>query len=229
MVCIVIIGVEHPGNLGAIARVMKNFGYHDLVLIDPQCSLESEEALNRAKHAQDVLQQARVCSLDVLDSFDLVIGTTAILGNDFNLPRTPLTPAQLSQKIRAREGNIALVFGRESDGLHKQEIDLCDFLVSIPTGSTYPALNLSHAVAVLLYELSRERSFEERFPLVQAAEKQQLERLVAHVLDSIEFQTPEKRQTQELLWKRLIAKSFLTQREAMALMGFLTKISQRTS
>lgn len=224
---IILIGVEHPGNLGAVARAMKNFGCTRLLLIEPKCSPSDAEAKKRAKWANDILEGATIGSFDLLEGFDLVIATTAELGNDFNLPRTPILPSQLRERLTEREGKIALLFGRESDGLTNEEIARSDFSLTIPSNADYPVLNLSHAVAVTLALLLSERfepGLEERFPLVKSAEKRQLLKMIDERLDTMEFSTPEKRATQRLLWKRLVAKSFLTQREAMALMGFFSRL-----
>ncbi|MBR9692994.1 RNA methyltransferase [Candidatus Woesearchaeota archaeon] len=220
---VIIVGIEHPGNLGAVARAMKNFGVAKLVLVDPKCSVD-EEAKNRAKWANAVLENATTGGLELLEEFDLVVGTTAELGNDFNLPRTPLFPAQLAERLAKVDGQVALVFGRESDGLTNEELGKCDLTVTIPANEEYPVLNLSHAVAVTLYAItSHEDWIEERYPLVRATEKRQLQKMLDETLDSMSFQTAEKKETQRILWKRLIGKSFLTQREAMALLGFLKK------
>ncbi len=225
---VVLVGVEHPGNLGAVARAMKNFGVRDLVLVDPACSPQDAEAQDRAKWANDVLAAASIGSWELLKRFDLVVGTTGQLGSDYNLPRTPLTPGQLAERVAEAdaETRVALVFGRESDGLRNEEIGRCDFTVSIPADAGYPTLNLSHAVAILLYELTKKEKGEELqkvFPLVKPAEKRQLKRLIDEALDSMDFPTADKRETQRVLWHRLVGKSFLSQREALALMGFLKR------
>ncbi len=230
---VVLLGVEHPGNLGAIARAMKNFGCPDLLLIDPKCSPADETAQNRAKWANDVLGNARVADIGALDDFDLVIGTTGKNGDDFNLPRSPLTPEQLREKLAdADEGmRVALLFGRESDGLVNDELKRCDFAVTIPTAGEYASLNLSHAVAVVLYELTAKRNAETllaRFPLVKAPEKRQLLKMIDGTLEALPFSTLEKRVTQDVLWKRLVGKSMLTQREAKALLGFFRKVAAAT-
>jgi len=229
---VVLVGVEHPGNLGAVARAMKNFGVSRLLLVDPACSPHDPEAQNRAKWANDVLAATSTGSWELLEEFDLVVGTTGQLGNDYNLPRTPLTPRQLGERVAETmdEATIALVFGRESDGLTNEEMARCDFSVTIPTNPDYPTLNLSHAVAITLYELTNTnggRAHQERFPLVKPAEKRQLQRLIDETLDSMHFQTPDKRETQRVLWHRLVGKSFLSQREAMALMGFLKRARKK--
>lgn len=226
---VVLLGVEHPGNLGAVARAMKNFGVTELVLVDPKCSPSHVEAKNRAKWANDILETSRTEPAAVLDTFDIVVGTTGKMSDDYNLPRTPLTPAQLAEKLSSVDGDakVALVFGRESDGLFNEELVKCDFTVTIPTSAEYPSLNLSHAVAVVLYQLTADQNaahVAERFPLVRAAEKRQLKRMIDETLASVHFTTPDKRETQQVLWNRLVGKSMLTQREAMALMGFFRKV-----
>lgn len=228
---VVLLGVEHPGNLGAVARAMKNFGASELVLIDPKCDKDNVEAKNRAKWANDVLESARVADVGVLQEFDFVVGTTGKIGDDYNLPRTPILPSQLAQRVAEAdaETSIALLFGRESDGLMNEELALCDFTVTIPTSDAYPSLNLSHAVAVVLYAVTAEQnatSLTEKFPLVRAPEKRQLLKMIEGVLAPMDFSTEDKRETQEVLWGRLVGKSMLTQREAMALLGFFRKVER---
>lgn len=228
---VVLVGVEHPGNLGAVARAMKNFGIADLVLVSPLCDPDDSVAKNRAKWANDILERARVTDIGVLREFDLVIGTTAQLGNDYNLVRTPLFPAQVAARLVGVAGKVAVVFGRESDGLTNGELKQCDFTLTIPANPAYPVLNLSHAVAVVLSALTageHERRVAQRYPLVRAAEKAELKKLIDNLLDTLPFQTAEKRETQRVLWQRLIGKSFLTQREAMALLGFFKKVQSVT-
>jgi len=230
---VLLLGVEHPGNLGAIARAMKNFGLSDLVLISPKCDPADIVAKNRAKWANDILERARVTDIDVLGEFDLVVGTTGKNGDDFNLPRSPLTPEQLREKLAETDDDarVALLFGREGNGLINAELKLCDFVVTIPTSPEYPSLNLSHAVAVILYELTAKAHGDallERFPLVRAPEKAQLLKMIDETLEALPFATLEKQVTQDVLWKRLAGKSLLTQREAKALMGFFRKVEQAT-
>lgn len=225
---VIIVGIEHPGNLGAVARAMKNFGAARLILIEPKCSPADEEARNRAKWANDLLEKAEsFSSLDDLD-LDMLVATTAELGNDFNLPRSPVTPRQLFERLAelSEDSSVGVVFGRESDGLSNEEIAACDFTLSIPANPDYPVLNLSHAVAVSLYALTVDKyaePLEVRFPLVKKAEKAQLQKQILETIDSFDWQTTEKQEIQRILWKRLVGKSFLTQREAMALLGFFKK------
>lgn len=230
MYTVILAGTEHPGNLGAVARTMMNFGVEQLLLLEPQCDPASTEATTRAKHASAILYHARTITRDDLKEFDLVVGTTAKLGNDFNLPRTPLFPWQLSERLASREGSIALLFGPERAGLDNELLRVCDVTVTIPTSAAYPSLNLSHAVAIILYELHAKplaHAVADQFPLVKAEQKAQIKRYIEEILDRYDFTVESRLETQRLLWQRLVGKSALTQREAMALLGFLRKIAER--
>jgi TrmH family RNA methyltransferase len=226
MIKVILIEPENEGNIGAICRAMKNFGLKDLILINPKCKL-GEEARKRAKHSQDILKNVKIKGKDYLKKIDYLIGTTAKLGTDYNIPRSPINAEQLADKIKGKKSNIAVLFGRESKGLTNKEILECDFIVTIPTHSKYPTLNLSHAATIVFYELfkrfGKEKIGKQIIP-INKKEKEQIMKMLNQVLDKMEFATKEKKDTQKTVWKRLIGKSFMTKREAYALMGFLRKI-----
>ena len=216
---------EHPGNVGAVARAMANFGFDDLVLISPQCDYLSREALMRAKHAQGILRKAFVGDENVLKTFSLLVGTTCRFGTDYNVPRSPLVPSQLPGILRKQKKNknIGLLFGPEGTGLQNPQIDLCDFVVTIPTSETYPALNMSHAVAILLYELTKdagEKIVQDHFPLVGTKTKQVLEKTIHDVVNQMYFRRITMAPTQRKVWKKVLGKALITAREAAALIGF---------
>ena len=219
--------IEHPGNLGAVARAMANFDFKNLVLIDPKCSPDDEEARNRAKHAQSILKNAKVAGKDVLDKYDYVAATTAQLGKDYNIPRSPITPKQLAEKIDGADTKIALLIGRESSGLTNKEIKAADIVVSIPAAAKYPTLNISQACAVLFYELFQTIGKDKNtdpFKPATKIEKDHLMKELDEIIDSVEFSTEDKKETQRKVWKRLISKSMMTKREAFALFGLLKKL-----
>ncbi len=229
MITVVLVGIENAGNVGSIARVVKNFGLKELVLIDPKCDPQSKEAWDRAAHARDVLKKAVVADFSCLKRYDYIVGTTAKLGTDYNIPRIPMTPAELAKKLGGidKKTKVAILFGRESFGLLNEEIQKCDFTVTIPASKVYPTLNVSHAVAVVLYELFKgelEADFKERYTPISGKEKEVALEKIENILNKMHFATPEKRETQKRLWKRMIGKAMLTKREAFALLGFLRKL-----
>jgi tRNA/rRNA methyltransferase len=210
------------GNIGALARAMKNFGFKNLVLLNPQCNHLDDEAIRRSSHAPEILKEAKV--VDKLN-YDTLIGTTAIIGSDYNLRRNTITPEELS-KMNLK-GNVGLIIGREGDGLKNDELEQCDLLVTIPTSTKYPTLNVSHAATIILYELSKNSNQEKLGDDTEYAlreDKDALMNLLKEKIKELPFQDKFKEQTQIIVWKKIIGKTNLTKREAMVLFGFLKKL-----
>lgn len=231
MISVILIGPENSGNIGAVARTMKNFGFKDLVIINPKVKVDTITSRKRSKHAQEIIKKAKIKDKSYLKRFDCLIATTGKLGTDNNIKRSPITPRQLSSLIKEKNlksKKIGLVFGRESKGLYNEELDLCDFVVSIPTDKRYFSMNLSHAVSVLLYELSLEdktySKITDHFVYASKPEKEQIMKNLEKIFSQVNFKTESKKDTQRLVWKRIISKSFLTKREAFSVIGFLKKL-----
>ncbi|MAF93166.1 hypothetical protein CMO85_00705 [Candidatus Woesearchaeota archaeon] len=158
--CVVLVGVTHPGNLGAICRTMLNFGFDDLRLVKPKCSPNDEETRARAKHASRVLDSAVIYD-DIpgaAHDCSTVIGTSGKreLGEK-TLFRHYLYPWDMVERLNDAKGKAALVFGEEGKGLSADELGACDYFVTLPTWEGYPIANLSHAVNAILYEVQRLR------------------------------------------------------------------------
>lgn len=226
MIYIVLIEPEKAVNVGSVARVMSNFGFSKLILVNPQCEHLGDEAKKVAKRAFEILERAEVIdSWDKL-KMDLLIGTTALITRDYNIKRVPIAPWELASKLSSVKGGIGIVFGRESIGLKNQELMLCDVLVKIPTAK-YAAMNLSHAVAVILYELRKEtlwKKLREKMRLARAEELKRISMLFEQVLERLPFEREGRKITQRITWKRLFGKAMLSRREAMAVMGFFRKL-----
>lgn len=225
---VILVEPRIPGNIGAVARAMKNFDVKELVLVNPQCDYCAPEVGYRAKHAQDVLKKMKVVAsfADVRKTFDCLVATTSKIGSDYNIARSPLAPEDCAALLQKRK-KVGLVFGSENEGLHNTEVHACDFVVSIPTAKKYPALNLSHAVAILLYALflaAKKENSTSHITFASQQEKETLLKLVHQKIERLPFSTASKRRTQYILWKRLIGKSFLTKREVFALFGFFKKV-----
>ena len=230
-VYVVLVEPQISGNVGAIARGMANFGFFNLILVNSKCKID-EEARNRAKHAQKILNRAKNYNdFDkIFSKFDTVIGTTGIIGTDFNLARSPLLMGDVAFKILSSKGNVAIVFGPEDSGLSNEQLKNCDFVVNIPTSKEYPVMNLSHAVTVLLYELFRhenEQIIRDKHKQSSPKEKKILMGVVNEVIDQTKFKTGDEKTTQKLIWKRFVGKAMLTKREAFGLIGFLKKLVKK--
>ncbi len=226
MLYVILMEPEEQGNVGAVARVMKNFGFKNLVLINPKFSGIDDEAIARAKHAKDILKKSLFVKEDFLGKMDHVVGTTARLASDYNISRIPITPVELSKKMD-RESNIGLMFGSESTGLRNRHIQKCDLLVNIPTVGVYSSLNLSHAVGILIYEISKQTSKARKAETANRDYKNYIMDKLEDVLDSLPFDTDTKKETQLKAWKRIFGKAQLTKREAFIVFGFYKKLSNK--
>lgn len=150
---IVLVGTQHPGNIGSAARAMKTMGLSDLALVAPE-RYPDREANALAAGADDVLEAARVCATldEALGDCRLVLATTA---RRRSVPMPELSPSEAAgQVVQAqREGtHVALVFGRERTGLENDELQRCHAAIRIPANPEYSSLNLAAAVQVLAYE-----------------------------------------------------------------------------
>lgn len=228
MISIILIEPETSGNVGYVARAMKNFDFNDLILINPKCNHLDLDAMSRATHAKDFLKKAKVKNFSYLKKFDHLIATTAMLGSDYNIPRSPISIEELAKRIsKIESGKIGLMIGRESHGLNNKEIQMADFVITIPASKEYPTLSISHSVAIILYELFKHLNKEkhnDHFTPASKKDKEIVMRIINENLDKMDFSTKEKKDTQKKVWKRILGKSFLTKREAFAIMGFFKKL-----
>lgn len=145
---------RYGGNVGAAARVLKNFGFDRLDLVDPREGPDDVEAVRMAVDAADVLAAARThATLDAaLDGAATVVGTSRRMGKHRKPHHRLDALAPLLPGLAAR-GEVALVFGREDHGLSDADLDRCTHLVYVPTGEAYPALNVAQTIAIVAYEL----------------------------------------------------------------------------
>ncbi len=216
-------------NCGALARVAANFGVKNLIFIAPKCKHNGKEALKYSKHAKGLLQKSKtIKDFEMLNKkFDYVVGTTSMLGTDYNVPRSPLNPEKLSEIVqKSGKRKIAVLIGREGEGLSNEEIRQCDFVVSIPASKKYPTLNVSHAAGIILYEIfkkSKEDKIGDEIKPAGKKQKDALLKLVNQKIKSMDFKTEQNKQTQKVIWKRVIGKALLTKREVQALFGFFKK------
>jgi len=155
---VVLVRPEVAGNLGATARVMRNMGLSELVLVSPVADPADREARQRSTHGEAILDRCRIVPElgEAVADCVLVAGTSARTGGLFRRQSVGTPDALLPRLVDAMaSGPVALVFGPEPTGLTNAEVTRCHYLIQIPTDLTYPALNLGQAVAICLYELRR--------------------------------------------------------------------------
>jgi tRNA (cytidine32/uridine32-2'-O)-methyltransferase len=150
---IVLVGTQHPGNIGSAARAMKTMGLGRLMLVTPE-RFPDREAYALAAGANDVLDVAQIhpTLASAVADCQLVLASTA---RHRTVPMEELTPREGAQRLLEAQatGEVALVFGRERTGLENDELQLCHAAITIPANPEYSSLNLAAAVQVLAYEL----------------------------------------------------------------------------
>lgn len=155
---IVLVRPHYAGNLGSTARVMRNFGLADLVLVAPYASTNDLEARRLATHGLGILDTARVVP-ELTDAVADCVFTLATSALTAGIHRRGIigTPSETMPGFmaNAERGRVALIFGPEPHGLTNAEIAHCHGMVHIPVDPQYPALNLAQAVTVCCYELRK--------------------------------------------------------------------------
>jgi tRNA/rRNA methyltransferase len=154
---IVLVRPHIAGNIGATARVMRNFGLSELVLVAPEADPLDPSSKKLSTHGEEILHRARIVPElgAALADCVLAAATSARLGGPFR--QAVGTPEAIMPKLVDAGGPVALVFGPEATGLENDEVTRCHFLIHIPTDPGYRALNLAQSVAICLYELHRHR------------------------------------------------------------------------
>jgi tRNA/rRNA methyltransferase len=152
---IVLVEPAGPLNVGSVARVMKNFGLSQLILVNPQCDRSSLESVKMAVHGKDILESALIVNT-LPEALQGCVRAIATMGREYSGEIPLETPRMaLPWLLTAAEKPVALIFGREDRGLTNEEINYAHKLVFIHTNPEYPSLNLATAVSICCYELSQ--------------------------------------------------------------------------
>lgn len=225
---VVVVDSETSGNIGTIARAMKNFGVTDLKLVNPPDISRGSEAYGFAAHARDdVLANAEeVTFAEIVDNYHTV-GCTAVTGEDSRRAvRFPFkSPRQLAEDLERIETKTALLFGREGNGLSNDELAQVDEVCAIPADEEYPTLNLGQAATILLYELRNLTVDEFQTPNIvrERADQHDIETFheyFAELLEASGFED-HRRDRARTLVRRLVGRTHPTDHEVTILMGVL--------
>ena len=226
---IVFVECETPGNIGFLARTMANFGLKNLVLINPPTL--TNEAYYQATHGKYIVENAKI--YPSLDDFyqsqriDFKVASTGMAGGSYNLSRIPIRPEELGKSLNV-SNNIAILFGREGDGLSNKEIGDCDICVSIPTDPTYPIMNISHAAAIIFYELFKNKHDYGVEGLNESGdlEKKYLVKDMEELIDCLDIPDHKKRNGLKT-FNNIVSRAFITEREIYTLKGILRRLKNK--
>ena len=230
---IVLVEPSHPGNIGAVARAMKNMGLHQLVLVNPR-QFPDPEARARASGADDVLEGAHVVHTvaEALQGCGFVAATTS-RERDQHFRIADVRDAAARLALESGRGPVAILFGSERAGLTNEQLEAAHLLVSIPASKAYPSLNLAMAVQIVVYEVFRIGgvAIDPAPAAGPLAEPADLERLYTHfaaVLEEVDFRDRTQSGTHLMARiRRFLQRAELDRNEVNILRGFLTAVQRR--
>lgn len=238
---VVLVNTTHSGNIGGVARAMKNMGLSRLVLVEPQCPFPTQDAVARASGADDLLEKATIVSTleEAIADSHLIFGTSA---RGRHIPWPIMDPHEAAGVIaQTEEKLISIVFGREDRGLTNEELQLCHHHVHIPSNEEFSSLNVAAAVQVLAYECRmaflKGKAASEQAPQwgtpwdIDLAEQRELELLFKHmedVLVDIDFLDPENPRQLMPRLRRLFQRAVPDKVEVNILRGVLSHVSKNS-
>ncbi|MFW9890317.1 MAG: RNA methyltransferase [Candidatus Thorarchaeota archaeon] len=227
-ITVVIVDPLNPGNVGFATRALANFGVHKLRIVgeDPR---NDQYAQMFSVKAVDILEHARIFpSLkEALSDMNASWAATARVGRNHSVTRATVPLPELPDPFSV-PGQVALVFGREDAGLTNEEISLCDLAFTIPTSKNYSSLNLSHAIAVTLYELFNKYGVARPPEPTETKPATREEREIVYGffdevvedLDIKDYRKPIAKQ----VFRNLLGRAYMTGREVSTLTGVVRKL-----
>ena len=230
---IVLVEPSHPGNIGAVARAMKNMGLEQLVLVEPR-QFPHSEAIARASGADDVLEKARVVATvkEALAGCGLIAATTSRPRDQYFRIADVREAAQRVLR-ESQRAPAAVLFGPERAGLTNEQLETAHLLIRSPASETYPSLNLAMAVQIVAYELylaggAQIDTAPAAGSLADPGEMERLYEHLAQVLEEIDFRDRTQGGTHLMgRLRRLFQRAALDRNEVNILRGILTAVQSR--
>lgn len=232
--CVILDRPQMAENIGAVARVMGNFGLRDLRIVDPRDGWPQERAWANASGAHWPLDQARIFATvaEAIADLQAVYATTA-RPRETQLP--VLTPRQTAEAVYEQAGHgvrTGLLFGAERAGLETSDIALSHAIVTIPVDPYFQSLNLSQAVNIVLYEWRLKVMDAPKAAFTKnmdgPAELGRLHGLYEHLEDELEkagfFFPPEKKESMQRNLRVMLNRAHLTEQEVRTFRGVITAL-----
>jgi TrmH family RNA methyltransferase len=241
----ILVRPEHAANIGSIARVMGNFDFKHLVIFNPIERVEnifSYHTHGFAMHGKEILMSADLIELKenenhtaelkkYIEQFDIVLATTSKGKRFSNIQRLAIFPENLNLPPSPKPLKIAILFGRESRGLNNEEIGLADVILRIPTGSSYPTLNISHACGIILYEIFRKVTKinigRGKNPVLLASRenRQALMKIFENLIEKLKIRVHKKEKVY-FAFKNILERAFMSRKELSLITGVFSKIER---
>ena len=236
----VMVRPNYLGNIGSTTRVLKNFGFNGLSLVEPPVNYKDAEARKMAVGAFEVLKRASVYASvsDALKDCSFAVGTSA----GQQRANKPMDFNQIIDEILtvAADKKVAILLGEEKNGLSAEDLKRCHSVLTIPVNADFPSLNVAQAAGIIAYELTRAAKMFSNAPnslrpkgsgrqhtmedLTTGAEDDELIDLFGELLDSIEFSRAYNRQLVLTEFRAIFQRLRPTKREASLVKGVLLKV-----
>lgn len=225
--CVILVATRNPLNIGAVARIMANFGFRHLRVVKPydvafreaRSAVGAVELLAKAEEYDSAAEAVADCSL--------IVGTTAAQRRDLQQVMYPVVRGAEFIRIDLAKQRVALLFGSEKRGLSNADFNHCHWLMHIPTSEAYPSLNLAQAVAVCLYELSRDARVRRQSSPVRATAAE-LERITAVLIECLQasgYLDERSGRARGEKVRQLVRRLELNEADAELLLGMLRQIA----
>ncbi len=228
-ISIVLVNTKTPANIGAVARCMMNMGLSRLILVKPPLD-RNDEAIRLSAGAEEILRKAATFGTlkEAVSDHGLVIGTSRHTSRHRKNIRSPRQMAEQALPLLS-SNKVAIVFGREVNGLDNKDVSLCHELISIPASDAFPSLNLSHAVMVVAYELftsAQTKLQHSERTLAPAGELESCYEHLQNTLEEIGFIDPEHPEHMMFSLRQIFGRSRLDSRDVSILRGILSQIER---
>jgi tRNA/rRNA methyltransferase len=226
-ICVVLVRTRNPLNIGAAARVMSNFGFLRLRVVNPyevafreaRSAVGASALLASAEEFQSVAEAVADCVL--------VVGTTAAGRRELQLPLKQLEEGARLIRKQPASSRVALLFGSEKTGLSNEDLSHCHWLIRIPTREQHPSVNLGQAVAICLYELARDRKVSRPPEKHKPATAGEVERITGILLDALQssgYLKPHSAAPTRDKVRRMVRRLNLSASDAEVWLGMLRQI-----
>ncbi len=224
---IVLVRPRGSGNIGSVARALKNFGATELAIVGT-ARTRSFWARAMAVHGRDILSKAKCYGTirEAIADCTLVVGTTCRGGLYRKHSQTPREVAP-AIAAAARAGKVALIFGPEDHGLSNQDLKPCQLLITIPAHSDYPSLNVAQAAVICLYEIflaSLGAAAVEKIERARAEDIERLYDIMREALLKIGFLDSENPEHMLLAFRRILGRAGLEDADVRIFTGLFRQI-----
>ncbi len=232
MIRVILCRPEYQINLGMIARILQNFEVSDLYLVSPVARI-GFEAIMFAKHGRKIIEDAKTVNSieEAVKGCTLAVGTSGDVSKYKKKLKNSLPLKAAVEKTttiaKSKEQTLALVFGAEGNGMTEEEFNNCDLITTIPTSVENPSLNLSNAVAIVLYEYftASKKAKKTMYEIAQKSKTDQLEKMFAQAIES-EARIINKEKV-KLSFKRILERSIPEQYEVQSMLLAFAKILKK--